>query len=503
MTTPAIAVHGLSKTFAGQKALDGVDMTVAPGEIRALVGQNGSGKSTLIKLLAGFHQADPGGRVDVAGDHLALGDAEAAEVAGLRFVHQDLGLVPTLDTVDNLALGHGYDVGSTGTIRWRAEERAAQEALDRLGYSFDVRRPVSQLAMSERTAIAIARALAPRRAPTRLLVLDEPTANLPAAEVNRLYELVRTVSNSGVAVLFVSHHLEEVFELAESVTVLRDGKHIVTRPLGGLTEPALVELLVGRALEEHHAQHAPDEVTEVALSLRGLGGDVVRHLDLDVREREVVGIAGITGSGREEVAGLVFGGADHRGDVIVRGRAVPAGRPDLSIDAGLALVPAERHANAAFMSATLSENLTVVDPHRHLLRGFIRPSREREDVRSWLGRLGVQPAWPDFTMESLSGGNQQKLVLARWLRQEPAVLLLDEPTQGVDVGAKVDIYSRITAAAREGTAVLVMSTDHEELVTLCDRVIVLRGGRVAEELRGAQLTADHLTASVIGQGRAA
>jgi ribose transport system ATP-binding protein len=498
---PALNVTNLSKSFSGPLVLDGVSLSIEPGEIRALVGQNGSGKSTLIKILAGFHSPEDGGSVEVDGQPLTFGLGSASEAVGLRFVHQDLGLVDSLDTVDNLALGFGYD-SFRGGIRWAAERKQAREALAGLGYHFDVRRRVGSLAMSERTAVAIARALSSRGSAPKVLVLDEPTANLPAAEAERLYQLTRRVAASGLAIVFVSHHFDEVFELAQSVTVLRDGRHVITRPVAGLTEEGLIELVIGRVLEpfEHDAKAAAlgDRVLEVA----GLGADVLAGVDMAVHAGEIVGIAGITGSGRDEIAPAIFGGRDRSGEIKVGGRVLPRMRPDLSMSLGMGLVPAERHANAAFMTANLRENITLVHPGLHLRAGFLRQRSERSDVDVWLHRLDVRPRNTEFAMSDLSGGNQQKVVLCRWLRMEPKALVLDEPTQGVDVGAKADIHKLIDEAAAQGTGVLIVSTDHEELVRLCDRVLVLRRGRVADEISGIRLHSDIITAATIGRDQA-
>ncbi len=495
--TPALSVTNMSKSFAGPRVLDGVSLSVEPGEIRALVGENGSGKSTLIKILAGFHLPDEGS-AEVDGQPLALGDGVVSEALGLRFVHQDLGLVGTLDSVDNLALGVGYP-SFRGRIRWRQERKRAREALAELGYHFDVRLPVNQLAMSERTALAVARALAPRQHPAKVLVLDEPTANLPAAEAERLYALARRVAGSGVAVLFVSHHFDEVFELAQSVTVLRDGRHITTRPVAGLTEEQLIELVIGRALEHADRDVKAAERRAVVLEVSGLGGDVLSDVSFAVHAGEIVGVAGITGSGRDELATALFGGRDRTGEARINGTVVPRLRPDQAMAMGMGLVPAERHANAAFMTSTLRENITVVRPGLHWRRAVLRKGAERSDVAKWLGRLDVRPRNSEFPMSDLSGGNQQKVVLARWLRLEPKVLVLDEPTQGVDVGAKADIHKLIDEAADQGTAVLVASTDHEELVRLCHRVLVLRRGRIADEITGGRMDNDVITAATIGR----
>ena len=497
--TTALSVRDATKIFGGQTALDHVSIDVQPGEVRALVGQNGCGKSTLIKILAGFQEPEPGTSVTVGGEELAFSNATASEAVGLRFVHQDLGLVANLDAVDNMAIGQGYITGVTKTISWKKERAAAREALKELGYDINVRMPVGALAMSERTAVAIARAMSTRGSETKMLILDEPTANLPAAEAQRLYKLVRGVADRGIAVLFVSHHFDEVFEMADSVTVLRDAKHIITRPVEGLTEEELIELVVGRKIEEHVTDAEAREHGKPVIELKGLQGAAVHGLDLTVHAGEVVGFAGITGSGREEIAALVFGGHGRGGEVIVNGEVLPECRPDISIERGIALVPAERHANASLMDQTLRENITIVNPAAHMSMGFLRRSSERSDVNEWLDKLDVRPRNSEYTMAQLSGGNQQKVVIARWMRQEPSVLILDEPTQGVDVGAKADIHRLVDEAAAQGTAVLVASTDHEELVRVCDRVIIMRRGKAVDVLKGATLTNDGITAASIGR----
>jgi len=499
--TPALTVTNMSKSFGGPLVLDSANLSIEPGEIRALVGENGSGKSTLIKILAGFHVPD-GGSAEVHGQALHLGHGEASEALGLRFVHQDLGLVNNLDAVDNIALGAGYP-SFRGGIRWRQERKRTRAALAELGYDFDVRRPAGDLAMSERTALAVARAMAPRATPAKVLILDEPTANLPAAEAERLFRLARRVADSGVAVMFVSHHFDEVFGLAQSVTVLRDGKLVITRPVAGMTEDNLIELVIGRQLEhvEHDAKAA--EKREVVLQISGLGCDVLNNVDLLVHAGEIVGVAGITGSGRDEVAPALFGGTDRTGEAKINGAVVPKLRPDRAMAMGMGLVPAQRLANAAFITETLRGNITIVRPGIHWRGGILRKGPERADVRKWLDRLDVRPRNSEFTMADLSGGNQQKVVLARWLRMEPKVLVLDEPTQGVDVGAKSDIHKLVDEAAAQGTAVLVVSTDHEELVRLCHRVLILRRGRIADEFSGARMDHDLITAATIGRDQAA
>jgi ribose transport system ATP-binding protein len=490
-----LSIANLSKTFPGQRALADVDFEVLPGEVHALIGQNGSGKSTLIKILAGYHQPDAGATAQLAGEPLQLGDATSAFASGLRFVHQDLGLVPALGALDNLALGRGYQKGRTGTIAWRREAEAGRRTLAQLGYDFDLRTPVSRLTASERTGIAIARALEDWSGTVKVLVLDEPTASLPAAEAERLFGVIRTVKASGVAIVYVSHRFSEVFQIADRITVLRDGARVATCEASEIDEPKLIELTIGRALKALEAAHEIEHRrrADAVLAVRGLAGKALAHLDVDVHAGEIVGIAGVTGSGREEVADLIFGAVARSGEVRVDGKPIPAERPDLCMRRGMALLPADRLSKAALRDMTLRENITLgrIAPFYNLVG--LRKKAERAEAMTWLERLDVMPKDPEARLINLSGGNQQKVMLARALRLEPRVLVLDEPTQGVDVGAKAAIHAIIEEAARAGAGVLVISTESEEILGLCDRVTVLVNGRELRSYTASELTPDELT----------
>jgi ribose transport system ATP-binding protein len=497
---PALVVENLSKTFYSQRVLSEVCLTIQPGEIRALAGANGSGKSTLVKILAGVYVPDDGGTITVAGDAVTV-DHQGATTAALRFVHQDLGLVASLDAVDNVALGHGYRTLRGGVLHLREEAREVRRSLAELGYDIDVSRPVGELTACEQTSVAIARALSPRRAKARLLVLDEPTANLPAADVDRLFALVRRVQAAGVAVLFISHHLDEVFGLADSVTVLRDGRVVGTHPVKELDEAKVIHLMLGREVAALQQNPDPDPVertTDPMLTVHEVSGKIISGLNIALHPGEIVGVAGISGSGREEVAGLLFGSLERTGEVSLSGKQIPGGRPEQAIIAGLGLVPADRRTNAAFMEATLRENLCMIDHRPHVSQGLLRLGRERATTRTWLDRLGVRPRNTEARMGELSGGNQQRVVLARWLRTSPRVLILDEPTQGVDVGAKAEIHRFLREAAEDGMAILVVSTDNDELAHLCQRVVILRDGRVADELRAPHIDVDRLVVGTVG-----
>jgi ribose transport system ATP-binding protein len=489
---PALEIHNLSKSFPGTRALSAVDLDVEAGEIHALVGQNGSGKSTLIKLLAGFHSPERGSVVRVAGATVELGNASAAREAGFRFVHQDLALVGTLNVVENLALGRGFDTGRTGRIQWRAERARAREMLRSLGFEIDVRRPIGELTAAERTGVAIARALWEWEESARVLVLDEPTATLPKAEVETLFESIRRIRDRGVGVLYVSHRLDEVFAIADRVTVLRDGKRVGTHRTGELDEEKLIALMLGSAVTKAVGSSSARR-GEAVLRARDLFGTVLDGIDFDVYAGEVVGFAGLTGSGREELLPMLFGASPRNGTVEVGDAVVRAEQPQAAIRAGLALVPADRLRQGGVFEMPVGSNLTLSGMRS--VRGpggAIRRRAERVESRKWLSRLDVRPPDPDRPLATLSGGNQQKVVIAKWLRLAPKVLLLDELTQGVDVGAKSMIHALIRSAAEAGAAVVVASSDDEEICDLCDRVYILREGRIEAELAQHEMTIDEV-----------
>jgi len=489
-----LEVRGVSKAFGPTEALVDVDFDVRAGEIHALVGQNGSGKSTLVKILAGVYDPD-GGSIAAEGSEFDPRRPGEARLRGLRFVHQDLGLVDSLDVVENLALGRGYDVRFPRRISWRHERHRTRAALAELGYDLDVRSLVGSLRASERTGIAIARALDGWESAARLLVLDEPTASLPEAEVARLFDVIRTIRARGVGVIYVSHHLDEVLDLADRVTILRDGARVGTFAADDLDHDRMVELIVGRgsviAGGEAETPGAPAEY-EPSLVVEDLSGTVLRGVSLQVGAGEVVGVAGLTGSGREELGPALFGAAGRSGSVSVRGNPVPAGRPDLAVAAGLGFVPADRKSLGLVASMVVRENVTLADLRPYLRGGILRHRKERSDVDAWLGMLDVRPRNQTLGTMRLSGGNQQKVLLARWLRIQPRVLVLDEPTQGVDVGAKAEIHRRITDAARDGAGVLVCSTDSAELVRVCDRVLVMQRGGIGAELLGRDISEERI-----------
>lgn len=492
-------VRDLSKTYPGQVALDHAVLQVRPGEVHALVGQNGSGKSTLIKILGGYVKADHGSDVALLGDTVDLWSLSQDQRRLIRIVHQDLGLVPTLSTVENLGLGRGFARGAGGRLLWRREVRRAQDLLLRFGLAPDVRQPVGQLSAAERAAVAIVRALQDWEAGTSgLLILDEPTASLNRGEVDALFREVRRVADMGVGVLFVSHALDEVLELADRVTVLRDGKVVASGvEARSLDATALVELIVGRKASDLYPETRPTVGREL-LEAEMIFGITLRGLTFKLYAGEILGFAGLVGSGREEVASSLFGATPRFAGKVLLNKSKVFATPRDSIRAGIAYVPADRKSAGLDPQERLVEHVPLprLGPAQGRIR--LRHRRLRRDVARWVDQLDVQPPLLGRRMEKFSGGNQQKAVLARWLRTEPKVLLLDEPTQGVDVGAKASIYARITEAASQGLGVIIASSDAEELVHLCHRVLIMRSGAVAAELTGATLTEERLIAETLG-----
>lgn len=478
-----VRISGLSKTYPGTRALADVDLDVRAGEVHALLGGNGSGKSTLIKILAGVERADAGGTVEVAGrsrpaERWSLMDSQAT---GLRFVHQNPGLFPGLSVAENLALGRRYPTGALGRVRWRALREHTRELLAHYHVPATPDVPVGLLRPADRTRVAIIRALQDvGDGGRRILVLDEPTSALPEAEVSALLADLRHYAEAGQTIIYVSHRLDEAIAIADRVSVLRDASLAATVPANGLTEERLIELIVGRPLSAVYQAAPSGPHADTILELRGVAGGPLREVNLDVRRGEVLGIAGLLGSGRSELLRMIFGAYPRRaGDILLRGQPVEFASPADAMAAGIAYLPEDRQADSLFPGMSVRHNLTAAQMGRYFRALIYRHRNERRDTARHVHRFGIRLADDRQPIDTLSGGNQQKVLVARWLTRAPDVLLLDEPTQGVDVGARSDIYRYVRQAQDSGTAVVLVASELEELAHACDRVAILRNGRIS------------------------
>lgn len=492
LTNPVLSVRGLSKTFSGRTVLRAVDLDVLPGEIHGLVGQNGSGKSTLIKILAGYYTPDAGGALSIAGEPIPLPlDARKSDASGLSFVHQDLGLAPTMTVLENLRVGH-YDTGAMWRMRWGSERRRVRDLLGQ--FRADHISPdalVLSLSAVDRAMVAIVRALDRIGEHQRgVLVLDEPTVYLPRDGVERLFATLRRVTESGYGVIFVTHRLEEVRAVTDRVTILRDGARVDTAVTRDLTERDLLERILGRVLGQLYPSRAEVQ-GDILMDTEIVSGGGLADFRLQLRRGEVVGLTGLLGMGHDRVPYLLFGaGGEAQGGLQIGGRRhdLLDFSPRRAIEARLALLPADRLQNGSAQEASVLENLTLATVSRYFRGGLLRHQQERRRVTQLLGDFQVMPPDPDKRFAELSGGNQQKALVGKWFQVDPLVLLLHEPTQGVDVGARQQIFQRIRDFAAGGGAILIASVEYEDLAHLCDRVIVFRHGRAVSELRKPNLT---------------
>lgn len=502
MTVPLLEINGVSKTYGGVRALRDVSLDLQAGEVHALVGENGAGKSTLIKILSGSVLPEAGS-VRVAGADLRLGDVAASEAAGIATIHQESTAFPSLSAEDNIFVGR-EPRRCFGLLLDRARMRSETTALlQRLGEgNLDTRRPVGELSLAARQIVGMARALSRR---SRLLILDEPTASLSAREAEALFAIVRSLQAEGVSLLYVSHRLDEVFALADRVTILRDGSRVETRPIRETNRAALIRSMVGRdLLETTETEAARAEPGPVVLAVQNLTrAGVFQEVSFSVRAGEIVGLAGMVGAGRSEVAQAVFGvDRPTSGSVRVSGKELPAGSVAAAIQSGVALVPEDRQHLGLVLPLSVGTNLLLTTLHRLTRLGFRSTRREGESIGQRMRDLSVRAASADVPAQTLSGGNQQKLVLGKWLAASPRVLILDEPTRGVDVGAKAEAYRLIRQLAAGGMATLLISSDLPELLALSDRILVMYGGGIVGELSRAGATEEKIVTLALGPSTA-
>ena len=492
-----LEVAGLSKQLGGTRALDNVDFDVRPGEVHALLGGNGAGKSTLIKTLAGVHHPDAG-TIKLNGQMIDT----SVDQPAISFIHQDLGLIDSMTIAENIGLVRGYPRRS-GVIDWRALRTQAAHALSLVGSTLDPELTVSQLRATDKSMVAIARALA---GDARLLVLDEPTASLPEADVARLFDVLGRLRRRGVGMIYVSHRLDEVFRIADRVTVLRDGKKVATRRLADTTPGELVLMIVGRPPADVFVKPLHPEAQTV-LEVTGLRVAEAGPVSLTVRAGEMVGLTGLRGAGQDEVGRAIAGILPILGGTIrLHGREVLPTSPAAAIGLGIGFVSSKRQEESLAVALCVQENL-FLNPAAHGRRISSARSwqQERSAAAAIAERFDVRPRDPERVVSTLSGGNQQKVVVARTVSIGRALLVLEEPTQGVDVGAKAEIYATLATAlsSESGLGVVLVSSDLEEIAGVCNRALIFRYGKIVDEVGGSAMTLRSLTALVTGAGRVA
>ena len=486
-----LRMEGVRKTFPGVVALDGVDFDLRRGEVHVLLGENGAGKSTLIKMLSGAHRPD-GGRILVDGSPVRVNGAQDAERLGIATIYQEFNLVPDLTVAENIFLGR--QPRRFGMIDRKAMDERAAELLARVGLDVSPRARVRDLGIARLQMVEIAKALS---LDARVLIMDEPTAVLTTEEVDKLFRIVRTLRADGVGIVFITHHLEEIAALGDRVTVLRDGRSVTQVP-AGTDRDELVRLMVGRSIEQQYPRERGD-AGEPLLKVRGLTRNgAFQDIGFEVRAGEVVGLAGLVGAGRTEVVRALFGADPYdSGTVEVLGRPLPRHDVVAAMRAGIGLVPEDRKGQGLVLDGSVQENLGLVTLRSATRAGLVDRAGQRRAAAGVAERLAVRMAGLDQRVRTLSGGNQQKVVIGKWLLADSRVLILDEPTRGIDVGAKVEIYQLINELTASGHAVLMISSDLPEVLGMSDRVLVMAQGRIAGELTAREATQDAVMALAV------
>ncbi|MBA4607623.1 MULTISPECIES: sugar ABC transporter ATP-binding protein [Aeromicrobium] len=501
VTSGLLQMRGISKSFGGSRALDGVSIEVRPGSVHALCGANGAGKSTLVKILAGLERADEG-EILLDGERVEVANPRDAADLGLSFIHQELNLVPKFSVLRNMAMGSGHP-GRFGILDLRRLRREAKAVQERLGFEIPLDIEVEQLSVSDRWMVSLGRSL---MRDARFIAMDEPTASFTDEEASKLMSVIDELTSDGVGILYVSHRLDEVLQVSDTITVFRNGQKVATLDSAETDRQELTTQIVGREVEklvsrlEAEADESVAETRPVRLGVRGLSrAPRVLGASFDVHEGEIVGIAGLVGAGRTELARLLIG-ADRAtgGTMTLGGEPYAPKSPHDALRAGIALVPEERRSQGLVLTDTVENNLAMAEHgSASSMRARFRPKSSRSTGEALMERFSVKARSIRDTAHHLSGGNQQKVVVGKYVRTNPGLLVLDEPTVGVDVGARAEIYRIITGLASEGTSVLVISSDFEELA-ICDRVLVMRAGQLVAEVPASEFDEDHLTALCFG-----
>ncbi|MBI5957815.1 MAG: sugar ABC transporter ATP-binding protein [Chloroflexi bacterium] len=492
--SPVLEIRGVSKRFDATQALDHVSLTLYPGQVHALLGENGAGKSTLIKIMTGIHQPDQGA-ILLNGRSIQVTNSSQAQLHGIAAIYQEPMIFPDLNVAENIFISHR---GRGAVVNWRKMYHDASDILGKLGVHLEVRSQARGLTLAAQQTVEIAKALSLK---TRVLIMDEPTASLSVHEVTQLFNLVRTLRNQGVAILFISHRLEEIFEIADHITILRDGKLISSKPVSEVTTETAIRDMVGRDMESFFVKDESRR-DDLILSVQGLArSGVFSGITFDIHHGEVLGFAGLVGSGRTDVALALFGiSPADEGKIIYDGQPVTIHSPAQATHLGIAYVPEDRREYGLVMPMSIAANITLPMLRRYLTRlGIVKRRAEETTAEEYRQRFSIRASNVRLVTSKLSGGNQQKVVLSKWLNTKPRLLILDEPTRGIDVSAKAEVHHIINELAKEGLGILLISSDLPEVLAMSDRVLVMREGRQMGIFTRQEATQETVMTAAMGQ----
>ncbi|WP_423224545.1 sugar ABC transporter ATP-binding protein [Candidatus Amarolinea aalborgensis] len=487
-----LEMKGIGKTFPGVKALEGVSLTIREGQVHALLGENGAGKSTLIKILSGAYTKDEG-EIFFEGKPVDIRGPQDAQALGISTIYQEFNLARDLTVAENIFLGHLPRKGLS--VDWAQVKKRSREILDTLGVELSVETVVSTLAVAEQQLVEIAKSLNRK---TRILIMDEPSAVLGEKDLEKLFQVVRSLQAQGIGIVYISHRLKEIFELADQVTVLKDGRYIDTRNVSEVTMDDLVKLMIGRDLKDVYPKRAP-VLGEVLLEVKNVSRTKLVHdISFELHAGEIVGFAGITGSGRTELARAIFGADPYTGEMRISGQPYRASSPQDAIRHGVALVTEDRKAQGLFLKLNVAFNTTISGLKQLCRWGVIQLPRELNLVKKMIQDLSIKTPGPNFIVVNMSGGNQQKVVLARWLSIGTRIFIMDEPTRGIDVGSKSEIYQIMDDLTKKGVGVIMISSELPEVLGMSDRIMVMRQGTIVKELSRAEASEEAIMKYAVG-----
>jgi ribose transport system ATP-binding protein len=499
--TPFLEMHGISKTFPGVKALNRVDLQLRRGEVHVLAGENGAGKSTLMKVMTGVFRADPGGVVRVEGEEIVIRDPVHARSLGISIIYQELAVVNNMTVGENIYLAR-EPLGRSGLIDTRKMKADAKAVLAELDMNIDPGTRVGDLSIGQKQMVEIARAISYR---SKLIIMDEPTASLSHHEASTLMRMVKTLAAQNIGVVYISHRLDEIFEVADRVSVLRDGVTVDSRPIAEMTRELLVRKMVDRDLSQLFGEHHSHAGSEVLLSVRGLGlkrpteqGARVSDVSFDLHRGEVLGFFGLVGSGRTEVMEMIFGSRAYVGEIRIDGKQTHIRAPSDAINLGIGFVTEDRKELGLVLGMTVRENFSLTHLEDYCTLDVVNRKRETSRCLAFIHSLGIKTPSPEQKTLNLSGGNQQKVVIAKWVARRPRILIVDEPTRGIDIGAKAEVHTLLNNLASEGISIIVVSSDLPEVLAISDRVVVLKEGRISGILPRADATQERVMLAATG-----